>query len=784
MSISTIWEPRVSGRTRQIWPAAAPVVVALAYYLGAEAAFAIGTLTQQFAPFWPPNVVLLCAFLLAPRRYWPLYVAMAFPAHVLAEWGAAMPLPQLILAFVSNVSVALLNAIGLRWLLQGPSWLGTLRNASLYLLVAVVASPALVALFAGLEPTLSGGDPAQYWHFWTRWYLSNALGSLTLTPIFLAWFCDDLNLPALFSNRRRVIEASFLVVALIVGCGFAFDLPLTRSTEKFMPALLYLPIPLLLAAAVRFGARGASGAILIVTVEVLMLAMRGDAPFGNSPEGYGVLAVQLFLAVIAAPTILLAALVEELRRANERLSAVLDGISDCHYTLDRDGLITDVNAKGTAWWGAVSPEELIGRHFSEVTGETGSEPSLLRRAMESRIPGRDEARSADGRWVDIRAYPSGRGLNVFYHDTSERKAAEEAARATEAMLQSSLDALNAQIAILDSSGQIVAANAAWHRAAALLVQIGEHYFVGDNYLEECERARPHQRMVAAGLRRILRSEIDEYRCEYASDIVKGVWIQLRGTRFGASREMRLVVACEDITEVKAAETSLRQLTGKLLRLQDEERRRIARELHDATAQNLLGAILGIGQAIRLAPRLQATARAALEESRSLIEQSQREIRTVSYLLHPPMLDEAGLQAALRWLCDGFAKRTDIAVEVDLAPDIGRLATEIEATLFRVAQEALTNVHRHSECTKARVSLARCTRSATDPMIELIVEDDGKGMPPELAAAASSGNRSHNLDNLGIGLAGMRERLLQVGGSLEISTSARGTSVRVAASPST
>lgn len=783
MSISTIWEPIVSGRARQIWPAAAPVIVALAYYLGAEAAFAIGTLTQQFAPFWPPNVVLLCAFLLAPRRYWPLYVAAAFPAHVLAEWGAAMPLPQLILAFVSNVSVALLNAIGLRWLLQGPSWLGTLRNASLYVLVAVVASPALVALFAGFEPTLSGGDPAQYWHFWTRWYLSNALGSLTLTPIFLAWFCDDLNLPALLSNRRRVIEASFLAVALIVGCGLAFDLPLSRSTETFMPALLYVPVPLLLAAAVRFGARGASGAILIVTVEVLLLAMRGDAPFGNSPEGNGVLAVQLFLAVIAAPTILLAALVEELRRANERLSAVLDGISDCHYTLDRDGRITDVNAKGAAWWGA-APEELIGRHFSEVTGETGTEPSLLRRAIKSRIPERDEARSADGRWVDIRAYPSGRGLNIFYHDTSERKAAEEAARATEVMLQSSLDALNAQVAILDASGRIIAANVGWQKAAEQLAQIGEHYFVGDNYVEECERARPHQRMVAAGLRRMLRSEISEFRCEYASDIVKGAWIQLRGTRFAEGLDLRLVVACEDITEVKAAETGLRQLTGKLLRLQDEERRRIARELHDATAQNLLGAMLGIGQAIRLAPRLQATARAALEESRSMIEQSQREIRTVSYLLHPPMLDEAGLKVALRWLCDGFAKRTDIAVEVDLAPDIGRLATEIEATLFRVAQEALTNVHRHSECTKARVNLVRAARSATGPVIELLIEDDGKGMPPELAAAAGSGNRSHNLDNLGIGLAGMRERLLQVGGSLEISTSARGTSVRVTAPLST
>src|SRR5437763_2863471 len=111
MSISAIWEPTTAGPLRRSWPALAPVLVAIAYYLGAEAAFAIGTLTQQFAPFWPPNVVLLCAFLITPRRYWPLYIAAAFPAHVLVERSVAMPLPQLLAAFGCNVSVALMNAL-------------------------------------------------------------------------------------------------------------------------------------------------------------------------------------------------------------------------------------------------------------------------------------------------------------------------------------------------------------------------------------------------------------------------------------------------------------------------------------------------------------------------------------------------------------------------------------------------------------------------------------------------------------------------------------------------
>src|SRR3981189_3040841 len=129
MSTSTIREPM---NLLRVWPALGPVLAAIAYYLGAEVAFAIGTLTQQFAPFWPPNVVLLCALLVAPRRHWPLYVAAAFPAHVLAEQGVAMPLPQLLSAFGCNVSITLLNAIALSRILRDPTGLRSLRNASLY----------------------------------------------------------------------------------------------------------------------------------------------------------------------------------------------------------------------------------------------------------------------------------------------------------------------------------------------------------------------------------------------------------------------------------------------------------------------------------------------------------------------------------------------------------------------------------------------------------------------------------------------------------------------------
>ena len=781
MTISTIWEPIGSLRFRPLWLTLGPFLAALFYYLGAEAAFAIGTLTQQFAPFWPPNVVLLCALLVAPRRHWPLYIAAAFPAHVLAERGVSMPLPQLLAAFGCNVSVALLNALAITQLLRGPAWLYSLRNASLYLLFAVIINPAVVALAAGFEPTLGDGDPQDYWQFWWRWYLANALANLTLTPVFLSWFRNPSSPSGPPPSRARLIEASLLGLGLIISCTVAFDLRLTQETANLFPALLYLPVPLLLAAAVRFGGKGASGAILIITVMVLFRAMHGVEPSAGGPPGHSVLSVQLFLTVLAVPAILLAALVEELQRINSRLSTVLDGISDGYYTLDGDGDIVAINEKGAAWCGYRAASELIGRKYWDLVRQRAPDPEWVRAAMQAGSAVRGEFSLPDGRWSEIHAYPSNGGLSIFCHDITEQRAAELTARNTQLLLQSSLDALTAQVAILDSTGIIVSVNAAWQKAAEmLLARLGEQYFVGDNYVEECARSRPHQKMVAAGLRRVLAQELDEFRCEYASDIVEGVWIQLRGTRFGSGSQLRLVVSCEDITEVKAAETSLRRLTGKLLKSQDDTRRLIARELHDATAQNLLGATLGIGQALRMAPELKEPARAALDESRSLIEQSQREIRTVSYLLHPPMLDEAGLPAALRWLCEGFSKRTDIAVDLRIAPEIERLPEEIEAALFRITQEALSNVHRHSGGTSARVALRLDTTCGAGPHVLLTVEDDGRGMPPGVAEALDTGKRSRDVQSLGIGLAGMRERLHQFGGTLEVRSSARGTTLRIVA----
>jgi len=229
-----------------------------------------------------------------------------------------------------------------------------------------------------------------------------------------------------------------------------------------------------------------------------------------------------------------------------------------------------------------------------------------------------------------------------------------------------------------------------------------------------------------------------------------------------------VATGEDVTATRRAEETVRRtelelrlLSSRLLDLQDAERRRIARELHDVTAQNLFAIHIALS---RLMQQLAGGQRGTVEQCVALCEQSREEIRTLSYLLHPPMLDEAGLIAALRWYIDGFSKRTGVAVRFVANQDIGRLPIDVETDLFRVVQECLANVHRHSGGRAASVKLHR-----VDRQIVLQVQDSGHGMPPDI-------RRPRKLASLGVGIPGMRERLGQHKGHLEVKSGPRGTRI--------
>jgi signal transduction histidine kinase len=214
--------------------------------------------------------------------------------------------------------------------------------------------------------------------------------------------------------------------------------------------------------------------------------------------------------------------------------------------------------------------------------------------------------------------------------------------------------------------------------------------------------------------------------------------------------------------VRDSEKSLRSLTGRLLQLQDEERRRFSRELHDSLGQYLAAVKMNLDMFSNSQP-----GNRLLSEAIHLLDQSIAETRTISHLLHPPLLDEAGFSSAAKWYLDGFAQRSGIAVKADLPNDLGRLPRPVELGLFRVLQESLTNIHRHSGSSRAEVALKLFPHQ-----VILEVRDFGHGIPPERLKSFEARGA-----NFGVGLAGMRERLRELGGQLEI-RSGQGTIISV------
>ena len=227
----------------------------------------------------------------------------------------------------------------------------------------------------------------------------------------------------------------------------------------------------------------------------------------------------------------------------------------------------------------------------------------------------------------------------------------------------------------------------------------------------------------------------------------------------------LEVAVKDRTEeLDRMNCDLRELSARLLQLQDDERRRIARELHDSVGQMLTALGLNLASVGADIERLTKAA-STVKDSAALVQELSQEVRTISHLLHPPLLDEAGLASALRWYVEGFAQRSKIEIALELPKDLGRLSRETETAVFRTVQECLTNIHRHSESPTAAVRV-----ETSENFLRVQVEDRGKGISQEQQFAMAATGVA------GVGIRGMRERLRQLGGSLDVRSDGKGTRV--------
>ena len=324
--------------------------------------------------------------------------------------------------------------------------------------------------------------------------------------------------------------------------------------------------------------------------------------------------------------------------------------------------------------------------------------------------------------------------------------------------------LHESLLVLGSDLAVVAANAAFRKSFSLSRSqiVGKHLCgIGNGQWD----ISPLRDLLPAVISR--GAEIANLHLEHNFSGVGQKTLLLNARRFmrNGGDSPLILLAIQDVTPQRHAQ----HMSAQLLRIQDEERRRFARELHDSTSQSLTALTMNMNRLASAVPASDSDLRAILAESQELAQSSIKEIRTVSYMLHPPLLDEAGLGFAIRTYSSGFSKRSGIRIESQIPEDAPRLPREMELALFRICQECLINIHRHSGSDSARIKLAVSVQR-----VVLSVTDKGKGLGTDLI--------NHNGDaiggfSVGMGISSMQERARQLGGALEINSTSAGTSIR-------
>lgn len=472
--------------------------------------------------------------------------------------------------------------------------------------------------------------------------------------------------------------------------------------------------------------------------------------------------------------------ITERRQAEEaqgRLAAIVASSDDAIISKDLNGIITSWNGGATRIFG-YNPEEAIGRPITMLIPPElhPEETTILQRLRRGeRIDHFETVRvTKSGKRINVSLTISpvrdskGRiiGASKIARDITDRKRIEDALRESRSQLTLALE--SSRTAMFD--WDITARHGTWNDQLAAIYDFhptGEYITAAEYH--KLFHPQDVQRL-AHEFERTMKAQ-DKFQFEFRTVRPDGEirWILSRGriVRDAHGTAIRMIGTHTDITDRKQAEevARVRELTGKLLHVQDAERRRIARELHDSAGQLVAALQMQLTPMKSEAEKLNSEFAAGIGEVLDLIQQLSQELRTVSYLLHPPLLDELGLPSALRWYIEGFAERSKIEVDIEIPKDLGRLPADMETTLFRIVQESLTNIHRHSGSTRAEIRIRRSAHEIT-----LEVRDHGKGMP------ASKKNGSAPQLRSGVGIQGMQERVRQLNGRFEIHSHSGGTTV--------
>jgi PAS domain S-box-containing protein len=463
---------------------------------------------------------------------------------------------------------------------------------------------------------------------------------------------------------------------------------------------------------------------------------------------------------------------KQAERTTSLLAAIVDSSDDAIVSKNLDGMITSWNRGAEQLFG-YSAKEAIGQNIRLIVphDRLHEEATILKQlARGERVDHFETVRvRKDGSTLDISVTISPVkdaagvviGASKVARDITERKLAARAQAEQARLLDLSSDA----IFVRDTADRVTY----WNKGAWELYGYTREEALGrvTHELLRTEFPEPLE-SIREQLDRDGRwtGELVHIKKDGTQIVVATRWVLDRDTH-GNPRS--ILETNTDITQREQAERAFkeREFSARLLQLQDEERRRIARELHDGIGQLLAAMSMNAGRLCAEKSKLSQDAAECAEENAKLIEQLSTDIRTVSYLLHPPLLDELGLPSALRWYIEGFAERSKIAASIELPDDLPRLPREHELCLFRIAQECLTNIHRHSGSSTALVRLWRTPRE-----IKMEVSDAGRGFNQEIQSKIASG------ESAGVGLRGMQERVNQIGGTLGIHSKGKGLSVVV------
>lgn len=720
---------------------------------------------QLLSTLWPGCVLLVSVLLLVPRKTWPVLILTALAVFYLYDVQNGVPASTAALLALADTVEVLIAGLCLSYFFEGVPRLTSVVALTKFSLIAVVLAPALGALVGALAV------PGSYWANWRTSFFSEALGFLTLMPAILSWV--GRGSPGRHRSRAYYLEGVALIAGLLVFGYVMFFASGNAST----PQVFYLLVPFMLWSALRFGSTGVSTSVILIAFLSIWGATHGRGPFTESQPNSNLLSLQLFLFFAAAPFMVLAVLVEERRRAAEELGdseekfrSVFRDAGIGMAIVSPGGVFLAGNGSFCKFIG-YTEAELLGKNVQSLT-HPDDWPMFSRRLDQALADG-SSFRGVEKRCVhksgkvlhgecsgSLIRNAQGQGLYFIAEvlDITERKRANQTLLESEQRFRLVANTAPVLIWMAGTDKLCNFFNKCWldFTGRSIEEELGEGWATGVHPADRERCLGLYSRAFDARADFEMEYRLRRYDGKYRWVVDYGVpRIESDGTFCG------YIGSCVDITDRKLNAESLEELSGRLIAAQEEERSRIARELHDDFSQRL--ALLGIGlsRLWKKRPESEEEERAVVRELWTRSQEISSDVHRLSHQLHSSKLQHVGLVPALMGLCEEIGEKYGIQVQFADCGIPSEIPKDVALCLFRVTQEALNNVVKHSRAKEAKVELCK-TRNE----IRLQVVDAGAGFDVELTGT-----------DAGIGLVGMRERLRLVGGRISVlSAPGRGTEI--------